>query len=271
MTAELHKNTTEVDITSKFGTYQLGCRSSLARRISNRLHTKPLINLVRAIGGLRSCKIADVNVYGGRMRVYPGLNRSDKIMLGMPQMFDCRERKLLAEALKETANPIFVDIGANIGAYSLFVNSLGLNSRIISIEADPEMFARLNYNLPDNIIKLNMAVADKECTLPFYINERNRGENSLIDSGGKKIEVPAKRLSKILEENNVSKPTAFKIDVEGAEYIILSKYFEETAPENFPDLIILEHLHTQDLQGILAGYGYKPLLKTKLNIVMTKK
>lgn len=256
-----------IDTSSPFGTYKLDCRRNAARCLANRFRSKPIINLIRQVGGLRSCKIADVEVYGAKMRVYPGMNRSDKIMLGMPHIFDATERKLLAEKLSKTPNPSFIDIGANIGAYSAFVNGLGLNTKIIAIEADPEMFARLNFNLPDNVVKLNIAVADKEGVLPFYLNDNNRGENSLKDSGGRKIEVPAKTLKQILDEQGVYKPTAIKIDVEGMEDIILSAYFEGLDKSRYPEIIICEHIHSENHKDSILLQNYQAMFSSKLNNV----
>ncbi len=259
-----------IDTTSEFGTYSLGCRQGLARKIAQKTTFKPVINLLRQLGGLRSCKIADIEVYGGRMRVYPGLNRSDKVMLGMPHVFDAKEREILAEHLKKSPSPSFIDIGANIGAYSLFVNGLGLDTKIIAIEADPEIFARLGFNLPDTVMKLNIAVADKEGVLPFYINESNRGENSLVEGSGRRIEVKAKTLKQVLDGNGVVKPSAIKIDVEGMEPVILGEYFRSVPAENLPGLILVEHIHNAGTEELIAQQGYNKIAGTKLNAVYVR-
>ena len=265
----------KIDTKNQFGTYQLSPRQKAAVSLIRKTTSKPAINFLRQIGGLRHCKIADIKVYGGQMRVYPGLNRSDKVMLGMPHVFDAPERRALAEHLRKTPNPSFIDIGANIGAYSLFVNSLNLGTKMVAIEADPEIFARMNFNLPDHIQKLNLAVASEEGELPFYIDNHNRGENSLITKSAdrlqEKIVVPAKRLSQILDAQGIDKPTAFKIDVEGAEMDILAKFYDESPVGRWPELIIVEHIHCKPVIEMLFSKGYKEVLRTKLNMVLTKR
>ena len=260
----------KVDLESEFGAYELSSRQKIARCLASRTNVKSLINLFRAVGGLRGCKIADVTVYGSNMRVYPGANRSDKIMLGMPHVFDRKEREVLASQLRAEKLPSFVDVGANIGAYSAYVKGLGLDTKIIAIEADPEMFARLSFNIPGGVTKLNVAVADEEGTLPFYINDHNRGENSLVSGVGKRIEVKALTLSRIIEQNGIDVPTVIKIDVEGMEEKILESYFKSTPSDKLAKMIILEYIHNQKLLSIMADKGYKIKLRTKLNAVFCR-
>lgn len=258
------------DTTSPFGAYKLGFRQALARKLALGITSKPLVNMIRAVGGLRSCKIADIEVYGGRMRVYPGMNRSDKVMLGTPHLFDKPERELLAQQLRSAAKPVFLDVGANIGAYSLFVKGLGLNAKIIAVEADPEIYARLKFNVPDNATLLNVAVADTEGTLPFYINDTNRGESSLVSGSGRKIDVVAKPMQQILRENSIDHVTAMKIDVEGAEESILLNMQKDMPQALWPEMVLIEHFHNPKTMNILEGMGYKAQLRTKLNAVMKR-
>lgn len=261
----------EVDIKSPFGKYQLQGKQKAAYNLTKRLRSKPLINLIRAVGGLRSCKVADVEVYGGRMRLYPGINRSDKVMLAKPHIFDWREREALAEHLKKAQHPSFIDIGANIGAYSVFVNGLFLSTKIIAIEADKIIFERLKFNLPENpnIKLLNMAVAAEEGVVSFYINEKSRGESGLIaDSNKTKVEVPAKPLVKIMDEAGIQRPSALKIDVEGAEMEIFKNFYENVDKTRWPELVLVEYYHDSQAKDFLISKGYREVLSTKMNIVL---
>lgn len=258
----------EIDLTSPFGKYSLHGRRKLAFNLTRKSHSKTFINIIRALGGLRSDKAADVEIYGGKMRLYPGANRSDKQMIAKSHIFDFSEREALSAHLKTAKNPSFIDIGANIGAYSIFVQGLRLNTKIIAIEADGEIFKRLQFNLP-NAVKLNIAVASKEGVLPFYINEASRGQNSLVAGEGmQKIEVQAKRLLQILDENNITQPSALKIDVEGAELDIFSKFYEEAPPERWPEMVIMEYYHGSEVVNFLTSKGYNEILRTKMNTVL---
>ena len=70
---------------------------------------------VKALGG----KPVDVVSIGAKMRLYPFNNVCEKRILFTPQYFDEAERDLLKSRI--TPEFVFIDIGANVGGYALFV------------------------------------------------------------------------------------------------------------------------------------------------------
>ena len=73
----------------------------------------------------------------------------------------------------------FVDIGANVGAYSLFVAArAGGTARILAVEPQPDIFDRLAYNIslnPFGTIKaVDCAVADKTGELTLFLDPATR-------------------------------------------------------------------------------------------------
>src|SRR3954470_25045641 len=94
--------------------------------------------IMRRIG--EGCR--DVTLWGMRLRLYPRRNGCEKNALFTPQMFDPVERGILAAVanrrLAESKTFTFVDIGANVGLYSLFVaGCFGAAARILAIEPQP--------------------------------------------------------------------------------------------------------------------------------------
>ena len=66
----------------------------------------------------------DTQLWGMRLRLYALGNGCEKNALFTPQMFDVMERGILADAIGRKRDGFtFVDIGANVGLYSLFVAS----------------------------------------------------------------------------------------------------------------------------------------------------
>src|SRR3974390_2087100 len=81
---------------------------------------------IRALRG----RPADVEWRGARMRLYPFNNITEKRILFTPQYFDPQEFEYLAPRI--TPDFVFVDVGANVGGYSLFVASrAGARARIV--------------------------------------------------------------------------------------------------------------------------------------------
>src|SRR5215218_126259 len=153
------------------------------RSLPNRWPARRLSFLLRrlAINALRGAPV-DTEALGARMRLYPYNNICEKKVLFTPQFFDPEELAILRGRIRDGFT--FVDVGANIGAYSLFVGVLaGPSGRILAVEPQQDVFDRLTYNIrlnPHGTIKaLDCAVADKPGELTMFVDARNRGESSV--------------------------------------------------------------------------------------------
>jgi len=121
-----------------------------------------------------------------------------------------------------------IDIGANVGYYTLYLSKFLKTGKIISIEADPETCSVLKKNCElnnmKNVIIHNFAISNKSGQITFYKSETHSGENSIYSSGIKNkkssISIPASTLDKMLK-SNYPKIDFIKIDVEGAEFDVL--------------------------------------------------
>lgn len=228
--------------------------------------------------GLRALRgqPVDIEALGARMRLHPYANICEKKVLFAPQMFDPVELQALEERLREGF--VFVDIGANVGAYSLFVAArAGGAARILAIEPQPHIFDRLVHNIrlnPFHTVKaVACAVADKAGELTLFLDPRNSGESSvkiLRSSNAATVRVPATTLLDLVTAEGFDRIDAVKIDVEGAEDIILEPFLE-TAPEALhPRLLIVEdgtERWQADLPGLLARKGYRLKERTRLNLI----
>jgi FkbM family methyltransferase len=269
---------------SPFGTY---APTGFAQWAIQRSRSLPNDWTGRRIGkflrhvGLRALrgKPVDVEAFGSRMRVYPYNNICEKKVLFTPQFFDPEEMALLKEIVRDGFT--FLDVGANVGVYSLFVASLaGPRSRIIAVEPQPEIFDRLVYNISENpfgtIKAIACAVADKPGELTLFLHARNQGESSvkvLGNDGAFGVRVPATTLLDIIRQEKLTHVDAVKLDVEGAEDLILGSFFRDAPASLHPSLMVIEdgrHQWQMDLPGLLLENGYRLRQKTRLNIVFEK-
>jgi FkbM family methyltransferase len=140
---------------------------------------------------------------------------------------------------------VFVDIGANVGYDSLLGSSLlGPQGQVIAIEASPTTFAKLKENIALNkstsIRAVNVAVSDHAGTLDLFdISERNSGAATTVAGRGSKLvaSVEALPLSQILTPTEISSVRLIKIDVEGAEPIILNNILDHIG--DFPASMVM--------------------------------
>lgn len=271
--------------TQPYGTYEpAGLVAAITRR-TNRIpaeswYGRRLALFLRRIAIARlGGKPLDVTRYGARMRLYPYNNNCEKKVLFTPQFFDPEERALLEARLPNDC--VFLDIGANIGAYALCVAAFsGPEARIVAVEPQPDVFDRLTYNIAQNpfhtVKAVACAVADKAGELTLFIDPRNRGESSLRIVGtneGARITVPAVTLLDLLHREGLTRVDAVKLDVEGAEDLILEPFLREAPATLLPRILLIENGTGQwqlDLPQHLEGFGYREISRSRLNLMFER-
>ena len=222
----------------------------------------------------------DIEALGARMRLHPDGNVCEKRVLFTPQYFDPMEREMLAARVREGFH--FIDIGATIGAYSLFVAAkAGPGARILAVEPQPEIFARLSFNIAQNpfgtIKAVACALADKPGELTLFLDPVNRGESSvriLSSSTGDTVRVPATTLLALAQSEGYERLDAIKLDVEGAEDLILEPFLNEAPESLWPEFIVMEDSRQRwqsDLIGLLEKRGYKLIAQARLNLMFERK
>jgi FkbM family methyltransferase len=114
-----------------------------------------------------------------------------------------------------------IDIGANIGYYTLiFASLVGENGKVIAFEPDPTNFTILKKNVEingyQNVTLIQKAVSNETNKVKLYLH--NSVENSIVEinNGHPYIEIDTVRLDDYLDNNNLD-INLIKIDIEGAE------------------------------------------------------
>jgi len=121
---------------------------------------------------------------------------------------------------------IFIDVGAEHGHYSLMLSKNF--KKVLAIEPSPKTFPHLVNNIriskAKNILILKCAISDKDGISSFYMATK-RGYDSLIRRNSIEIEKIVKSrtctLATIFKAFHLSKADLVKVDVEGAEYLVL--------------------------------------------------
>lgn len=226
-----------------------------------------LSTLSQGVAGLE----ADVLWHDITMRVVPD-NNFTECMIARGEEVEAEE---LAEIRKlVTGKKVkFYDIGANAGIYSLTVaKHAAKSSQIYAYEPNPEMQRRLSRNIALNGFKnitlrpiaLGMARGKSVLNLSSF---SNLGQAS-IASEGTGIEVEVGCLTSELRPAKSYSLTVMKIDVEGAEAMVLRPALAAQGV-HWPDIIMMEHKSADDwgvdLFAALAEHGYSPRVTTTHN------
>jgi FkbM family methyltransferase len=163
------------------------------------------------------------------IKAIPRKNTDDYTIL-----FTSREKELKPHLVMNNGET-FVDVGANVGYYTLkAATEYGNNNiKIVAIEAHPDNYRALcrniAYNRFNNVILVNKAALDTKGMVTLYecINSKNHfiaGKTSIYldaDSKLSPLQVETDTIDNILEENNVERVDVLKMDIEGAEVLAL--------------------------------------------------
>jgi FkbM family methyltransferase len=222
----------------------------------------------------------DTRLWGMRLRLYPRRNGCEKNALFTPQMFDTMERRVLAEAVRRKGGAFtFVDIGANVGLYSLYLASCG-DVRTLAIEPQPGILERLRFHLAANpSAKVDLrpvALSDREGEVTLVLNDSDSGGTHIDkhdgrQDAGERISVPCKPLLSVLSEAGIAAIDALKIDVEGAEDIVLAPFLRDAPAALLPRLILIEDTHGfwgVDLFALLGSRGYTEAERSRQNVAL---
>jgi FkbM family methyltransferase len=120
------------------------------------------------------------------------------------------------------AGDVVIDIGANIGEFSLACCQRG--ARVLAFEPDPDVLGALKANTArqDAITTFALALWHSEGELEFF-RKGESADSSLIDNGStSKVKVRACRLDSIDVVTQVPRIKLLKCDAEGAEPEVLS-------------------------------------------------
>jgi FkbM family methyltransferase len=234
-----------------FGTFPVTrlqhCVTGLGRALPRNRIGKRLSGWLRSLAQGTAAGPVDIEVLGVRMRLHLDNNASERRLLVTPHFFDPNDLEILASQITPSFD--FVDLGANVGVYSLFVARLaGPGAKILAVEPHPVAARRLHDNIALNGFRISVAetaVAEHDGTLKLAVDSNNIGATTVragrrVRGHREQITVPACTLHGLVTEHAFERIDALKLDIEGAEGRAL-RPFLATAPQTlWPRLILLE-------------------------------
>lgn len=164
--------------------------------------------------------------------------------------FDCNARDLIqgtiihfktwepntSRILSKLVRPgdVVVDLGANIGYFTLLFSRLvGDQGAVVAVEALPKLARTLagnvERNLASNVRIVNAAVAAESGTATVYeAPDLNIGATTTRPERGfpAAASVEARTIDQILTDEEVSRATLIKVDIEGAEAPVLTQILQ---------------------------------------------
>lgn len=160
-----------------------------------------------------------------------------------------------------------IDLGAQLGSFSIFVASYANNVKVYSYEPCPENYKMLMDNIKLNkldksVFPFRMAISDRVEKIKLFIDEGSTVGHSAIIKREKYILVDAITLPEVFENNKIMKCDLLKIDIEGSEYAVLystpSFVFQkiERIYLEYEDIESTKDHNHVSLKGFLESHGF---------------
>ena len=184
--------------------------------------------------------------------------REDDRVIGQRIALDKYEKYETAIMMSQiTKNEVVVDVGANIGYYTLLMAKRA--KKVFSLEPDKEIFGILKKNVEDNNLKnvvlLNFAAGDKK-ERKYLIKDKNNYGNSRI-SDKKGVLTNCLRLDDILR--NEQKISLIKVDTQGWEPAVMEgaeKIINRDSPTMFLEYTPGEYKNNKMIKSLKSKYKY---------------
>ena len=258
------------DFELEFGTYKanffqrvliLMCKHSFLKRGSFR---KLLTRVILSLGKSK----LDISFRGAAYRILGEKNLIEYGLLLNPD-YNSVEIDFLLEGAKSGSN--FIDIGCNIGLYSLPLALASRSGKTLAIDANPKMIGRIQWNATasdlDNLISIHSAVGDVNGYCNLLIGKEDVAIVAIEENTEGKI--PIRLLHDIIIDENIKTIYGLKIDIEGHEDKALVPFFNSAPKYLLPKKIVIEHpsMHS-DYTGCVAEFirlGYELRSRTRNN------
>ena len=215
----------------------------------NKLLINIIVNLNKIVSRLNITITAD--------NLLLSVKTIDRLLYSLLLKYKLWDRELI-RFIKKTVkkNMVVVDIGANIGVYTLYFSKLvGKGGSVYSIEADKDNYnllvGNITLNRCNNVLSYCTAIYKKNTEKKFSVNKIHKGDHRLIEGTNSSdddglVSVKCSTLDYVLAEVE-QKIDLIKIDIQGGEIDALEGMIKLL--KKFPQIMIIMEYDSTYMAG----------------------
>ena len=261
----------------------IGSKTILGRGLLRKILIYFIETIINTIKFNKSKPLFVTNFYDFKIYYY-----ADK-QTGTKLYFSRNETKEINFIKKKIENNSwFIDIGSNIGLYSLNISNLNTKYKKVktfSIEPNPIVYHRLkkNYQLlvsqnkfvKNNFLLKNLAIGDKEGfgKIDKNVDHANVKIIKKLTNKNNFLKIRIEKLSSLLKKYKINNISCIKIDTEGYEFKIIKNFFKRNNLKFFPKYLIVEHNNEKNYirnEQIILKNNYEIIFTTNSNTIYKK-
>lgn len=232
-----------------------------------------LRSVIRAFAKVRTCRIRGITIRIGISSEIEQF-RAESYATKEPETLDWLETNL-------RDCDVFMDVGANIGLYSLYAAKLKPSCTVYSFEPESQNFSRLCRNIVinalPNIIPCNFPLSDREAFDLFYVGTIQAGAalhslgrpsdfRSQADGVALKQGAVAVTLDALVCKYGAPWPALLKIDVDGIEEKVIGGAETVLSSSKLRTILVEVSFRQKEdamwAERTLNRFGYKLLRKS---------
>ncbi|TCT13149.1 FkbM family methyltransferase [Tepidamorphus gemmatus] len=271
------------DAPSDFGNRRSGAMQRALWRLADDRRFGPLTRArLRMLVGRLAPGPFDIEAEAIRLRAYPAENHSDRVAVARGRLPDRDERAAIAPYLPEGG--VFVDVGANVGLYSLWAAlRVGPSGTVLAIEPHPQTAERLAFNIAANglanVRLLTTGIGAVAGTARLHSSAGgNVGQSSLLEDVAFRpdgaYEIAVHPLLTAIREAGLTHLDVLKVDVEGYEDRVIVPFLRDAPQTLLPRAVLVETdvagCWASDCLAALQARGYDAVLNTAANAVLAR-
>jgi FkbM family methyltransferase len=252
--------------------------SALKWGLMQKLGVDPVVRAFEALPRAQAVRILESVALEGRLDYAPRDIRMElRSVSELSRLDSCKkEPETVAWIERELrAGDVLYDVGANVGAYSLIAcAATGGEAQVYAFEPSFSTFTALCTNLRlnrcgDAVLPLQLALSDRTQILSF--NYSNVATGAALHAVGEPLDMYGKpfvpafvqpvisyRLDDLVASFGLAPPTHLKIDVDGAELLVLQGAARALGDPRMRSLLVELQLGSEmhrTITELLAGHG----------------
>ena len=261
----------------------IGSKTFLGRGLLRKILIYFIESIINTIKFNKSKPLFVTSFYDFKIYYYADKQTGTKLYFSRNET---KEIKFIKKKIEN--NSWFIDIGSNIGLYSLNISNLNTKYKKVktfSIEPNPIVYHRLkkNYQLlvsqnkfvKNNFLLKNLAIGDKEGfgKIDKNVDHANVKIIKKLTNKNNFLKIRIEKLSSLLKKYKINNISCIKIDTEGYEFKIIKNFFKRNNLKFFPKYLIVEHNNEKNYirnEQIILKNNYEIIFTTNSNTIYQK-